>query len=199
MSTVYADFVNNLSGQRILNNRGQILQCNHSRTDTVTTFLYSYREYYNNEGQNFLPQLTLFNVENPNHLVLCQLQICGEMGNQGDCGFYILRNGGFINTMAGASGPNQLGGSNSGGYWSWNVGGFYDGDADSTTNTRLFTYWGPIGVTGDVTYSLRPTDTGTNDITFRLNRAVSSAGQNNYEVGVTCGVIYEISSDGSYL
>lgn len=198
MSTVYADYVNNLSGQRIVNNRGTILQCNFVRVDTITTFTFSYREQYENENSNFLPSLSLFNVENPNNIALIQWQICGEQGDQGDCGFYVLRNGSHINVTGGASGPNQMGGGTSGAYWSWNFGGFYDGNQGSTTNTKLFTYWGPIGITGDVTYSLRAVNTGGTTRTFYLNRSVLSAGQDLYENAVSCGVIYEISSDGTY-
>jgi len=198
MSTVSADYVNNLSGQTIIPFRGNILQCNYVRNDSITTFSYSYREWYGNDSQNIMPALVLENVESPHHWIMCQWQISGEAPAEGDLGWFILRNGAHINPMQGATGPNQLGGGNTGGYWSWNIGGFYDGNADSTLGTRVFTYFGPAQLTGRLEYTLQTTETGGSDRTFYLNRTVASAGQNNYENAVTCGVIYEISNDGSY-
>jgi len=183
----------NVSGQQIVPHSGNIIQCNYVRSDTLTTFIYSYREYYESTNQNFPIKLRLDNVSNPNNWVMCQWQMSGESNSQSNFGFYVLKNGSFIPRGAG-SGPGD-GNPGTGQYWMHHQGGGYDGDDSSTPHTMFFTYFGKIGQVGSVEYTLRFADGGGNDCTYYMNRTVSSAGANNYENGVSVGVIYELGGD----
>jgi hypothetical protein len=156
--------------------------------------VYSYREYYGATNMNWGVRLRLDNISSPNNWIMCQWQISGETSSHSDWGFYVLRNGSYIPRGAGGSGPGE-GNYGTGQYWMHHQGGGYDGEDGSTPMTMCFTYIGRAGLTGSVEYALRMNNSAGSDYTFYSNRTVGSAGQNNYENGVSLGIIYEISGD----
>ena len=189
MSTVQSQYVTNLSDQVIIPSQGNIIQVNYTRVDTLTTFVYDYRAYYENTNIHPL-SLTLNNVENPNHWVLCNWYLSGESSNSSNATFIVLRNGSPI-SFTGSSGVGNASGAT---YWNADQGTWYDGDDSTTPSSKKFNYIGRIGTTGDVSYQISFRDSGAGSATFYQNRSVAGAGQANYENAVTCGVIYEISS-----
>jgi len=190
MSTVYVDSVQNRSSQQILPPAGAIIQAKWGRWDTRVRFAQGSRTRVGNT--NSFMDLTLTDVR-PGSWVLGWWQVSGE--SNGDVGLYCTRNGSFIDFTAGQSGQQVLGTGGNDAYWKILTMMFYDGNQDSTGITDTFRYFGPIGLTGDVTYALHVSNTGGSDSQdFAWNRTWSSAGQNSYENGVSTAVLFEVSN-----
>lgn len=79
-------------------------------------------------------------------------------------------------------------------YWSGTWITNYDPDLSSTPNTHTFLYMDSPGVNVPLTYRIMIQSAGIGANTFYLNRAVGSAGQQNYEVAISQIIIQEIAA-----
>jgi hypothetical protein len=188
MSIVKSQYITNLNGQVIVPRQGNIIQVNYARTDARTSYVYNYGVVENNTNIHPLT-LTLNNVENANHWVLCNWYLTAEQ-NDSNCILTVLRNGSLI-SKTGSSGGGAGGGPS---YYVGDQGTWYDTDEASTPRSIKFSYIGKIGMIGNVSYQLSIKNSSATAATFFQNRSVVNAGQDAYEIGVSCGVIYEISS-----
>lgn len=122
-----------------------------------------------------------------NSLIICEWRIHGESGSH-DQGFRVARNGSVITSGAYAGINTNTGNNNH----SFIESSWYDSDDNSTPQICAFLYYDVPGSTSAVFYEpvVASTDGGTR--TFRQNRPLGSAGQNNHENGVSFGRITEI-------
>lgn len=193
MSTVRTKLIQDLSGNTILSNTGTILDIQYYRYDTRTAF---YAGYYASENISYDPQtnthplrLVLNNVSSPDNLILCEWMLTGEENYTSELGCKITRNGSFIPTDVGRSGTDSYSL-----WWQMFANWGFDGNNDSTPHCTRIMYLGRAGCTGRVEYGVWMAGGGAQqNALYYVNRTVSSTGQDAYEVGVTTGVIYEIS------
>ena len=103
-----------------------------------------------------------------------------------DCVFLLYRSVGGSDTLIGRN-------VNDTNYWSgtWIPG--YDADNSSTPRTNQMSYLDSPATTSAVTYKLMIQSAGSGAFTFYQNRAIGSAGQQNYEVGISQVFLQEIS------
>jgi hypothetical protein len=83
--------------------------------------------------------------------------------------------------------------ANDSNYWSGTWLPSYDVDSDSTPRTSNFFYMDAPSTTGATTYRLMIQSGGVGATSFFLNRAISSAGQANYEVAISQIILQEIA------
>lgn len=193
MSQVSTRFITDLSNNVILSNTGTVLDVQYYRYDARTTFNYGYPA---SENISFTPQtnthplrLVLNNVSSPDNIVICEWMLSGEENSTSNLGCKITRNGSFIAADVGRSGTDSYSL-----WWQMFANWGFDGDNASTPHSVRILYMGRVGAIGRVEYGLWLADgaAATNN-TYFVNRTVASTGQDSYEVGVTTGVIYEIS------
>jgi hypothetical protein len=103
--------------------------------------------------------------------------------------FVIHRNGALI-TTSGFQGFNQFGGN---ARWSGVAAGMYDNNSDSTMANYFLQYAIPAVSITSQTFAPAVRSASATNYTFFLNRCVGSAGQDNYEVAVSSGVIWEVA------
>lgn len=103
-----------------------------------------------------------------------------------DTVFRLYRSVGGVDTMIGTN-------VNDSNYWSgiWYPG--YDADNSSTPVTNTFMYLDSPSTTSAITYKLMIQSGGIGASTFYLNRSISSAGQQNYEVAISQVFLQEIA------
>lgn len=103
--------------------------------------------------------------------------------------FLVHKNGSLI-TDAGEQGYNNDAGNNR---WSGITNQIYDQNQDSTPNIITIIYSQIAGSTTARTYAPAVRGSGATAHTYYQNRTISSAGQNNYENGVSFGILYEVT------
>jgi len=117
-------------------------------------------------------------------LIYCQWFIQGE-GTDHDIGFRVRVNGAEPSDGYNTDAGNQR--------WSFITSAQYDGNDNSTPKLETVNYFHEPGSTNLVTYSPSVSSSSSNNRTLRLNRSDGNAGSDNYEVGVSWGVVYEIA------
>ena len=129
---------------------------------------------------SFIPSLdTIITPKFANSLILIQMCLTYEVHH--DTVFRLHRGATAIGINA-----------NDSNYWSgtWLPG--YDADNSSTARTNHFFYMDQPSTTNATTYRLMIQSGGIGATTFYLNRPISSAGQQNYEVGISQVILQEI-------
>ena len=193
MSQVRTRFITDLSGNTILSNSGTVLDVQYYRYDARPAF---YAGYYQSENISFDSatnvhplKLRLNNVSNPENIVICEWMLSGEENYTSELGVKVVRNGSFVASDFGRSGTDSYSL-----WWQMFANFGFDGNNDSTPHSVRILYMGKAGTTGLVEYGLWFAAGGSNqNVLYYVNRTVASGGQDSYEVGVTTGVIYEIS------
>lgn len=122
-----------------------------------------------------------------NSLLIMQWMINGEFHH--DNVFLVHKNGSLI-TTAGETGYNSAVGNSR---WSGFMPSSYDPDQNSTSYNSFMQYFCNAGSTAEATFAPAVRSGGTGNFTFYLNRTQGSAGQDDYEVSVSTGVIWEIA------
>jgi hypothetical protein len=193
MSTIIVGNVAPISGSTaisvpsntVIRPGGSVIQVQTVRSDTITTFSAP------NSGQG--TTITNLNLtiapKTANNLLLFRWQVCGE--SPWNVNFLIHRDGSLI-TDAGYQGYNNVIGNvnlQSGYVTSW-----YDNNNDSTGTTYFIQYAIRPTNTNSRTYApaVRSSENGATH-TFYLNRTVASTGSNNYENGVSSGIVMELT------
>lgn len=162
---------------------GNVIQTQYVRVDTRPTYYCYNNASANNQMYTAVRALNLpFRPMYANSMVLVKFVINGEMTH--DTVWSIMKDEQMITRAQGEAFPNR-----------WNGMAFqnYDRD-DSSTPSQTSIMWMDIpGTTDMVTYSPGFRRSNGNDVTFYLNRCVSSSGQDSYEATVSFGVAMEIA------
>lgn len=123
-------------------------------------------------------------------ILLVTWMVNGEFSGAAWDNVFVIHKGGALITTAGYEGYNSIGGNNR---WSGFVAGTYDTDAASTPENYRIQYWIPAGATTSQTFAPAVRSSSGTAYTFYLNRTVSSAGADAYEVLISTGMIQEIA------
>ena len=193
MSQVRTLYVTDLSNNVIVPNTGSILDIQYARYDTRTTMYYGYAgsetESIGTQSNVHPMTLALNNVSSPDNYVICEWMFSGEENSTSDFGCRILRNGSFITNEFGTGSA-----TNYSLHWQLFANWGFDGNNSSTPHSVRILYVGRAAAIGRVEYQVwfGSGGAGVNNI-YYINRTVSSSGADSNEVGVTTGVIYELS------
>lgn len=124
--------------------------------------------------------------KNANSMLVITWMISGECNNNVN---FLIHRGGALITDSGYEGfNNQIGNiSIQAGYTT----ATYDGDDGSTPSTYCIRYQIPAGNTSSRTYA-PAVRSSAGGLTFYLNRAQNSLGQDSHENGISNGIIMEI-------
>ena len=122
-----------------------------------------------------------------NSLLMMQWMINGEFHH--DNVFLIHKDNALI-TTSGETGYNSVTGNSR---WSGFMQSTYDTDQASTPQNRFMQYFATAGSVSSMTFAPAVRSAGGTAYTFYLNRAQNSAGQDDYEVSVSTGTIWEIA------
>jgi len=167
----------------ILRSTGNIVQVVRVRYDGRPTF--SGPTTGNGTTINTL-NLTVTPKRSQNRLIM-RWNMFGEMNH--DAVFLVHKDGAII-TDGGEQGYNNDAGNNR---WSGFTPQIYDQNDDSTPNVITMIYSQIAGSTTARTYAPAVRSSNTGGRTYYQNRTVASAGQNNYENGVSFGILYEVT------
>ncbi len=183
MSILVTDKIVNDKGVDILRSTGNIVQVVRVRYDGRVTW--SSNPTGNGTTINTL-NLTVTPRRSQNRLIM-RWSMFGEMHH--DNVFLVHRDGALI-TALGEEGYNNTIGNNR---WSGITNQTYDQNTDSTPNVITIIYSQIAGSTAQRTYAPAVRSSSTGTYTYFQNRTNSSLGQNNYENGVSFGVLYEVT------
>ena len=149
-----------------------------------------------NNGTRIPDLILTIKPKRTTNIILCEWSLFGEIQN--DTCFIIQKRVNFgtwtVPTNAGEEGYNSSVGSAV--QWSSFYSGFYDTDDNSTPNKHPLLYSVIAGSTVSRNYGIAfssSNTTSTTDRTFRLNRSYGRLGENQYENGISTGVIYEVA------
>ena len=161
---------------------GMVIGTQYKRVDNKSTYSFA------KAGQTgtFITDLnTSITPQFSTSKILVQMNLTFEVHH--DTVFRLFRNVGGVDTEIGRN-------TNDANYWSgiWLPG--YDADNSSTPTTNHYMYYDSPGTTQPVTYKLMIQSAGVSASTFYLNRSISSAGQDCYEVAISQVVLQEIYS-----
>lgn len=184
MSTLVTNEIfNQQTGSPILKSSGNIVQMVRVRYDARPTWS------SNNSGNGTTItslNLTVTPKRAANRLIM-RWNLYGEINHNNV--FLVHRDGSLI-TTGGEEGYNNNVGNNR---WSGITNQTYDQNDSSTGNMITIIYSQIAGSTSARTYApaIRSSDSGNN--TYYQNRTYGSSGQDNYEAGVSFGVLYEVT------
>lgn len=122
-----------------------------------------------------------------NSLLIIQWMINGEMHYNN---VFLIHRDGTLVTTAGETGYNSAAGNSR---WSGFSPSTYDTDVNSTPQNMFIQYFSTAGSTSSMTFAPAVRGSGGTAHTFYLNRTVGSAGQDDHEVSVSTGIIWEIA------
>lgn len=183
MGTLITNKIVNDNNVDILRSTGNIVQVVRVRYDGRPTW--SSSNTGNGNTINTL-NLTVTPKRAQNRLIM-RWNMFGEMHH--DNVFLVHKNGALI-TDAGEQGYNNDAGNSR---WSGFTPQIYDQNDDSTPNVITIIYSQIAGSTTARTYAPAVRSSSGGNYTYYQNRTVASAGQNNYENGVSFGVLYEVT------
>jgi len=181
VDTVYSSTTN----APILKASGNVVQVARVRSNSRTTVA------ANNVGTGTtITQLNLtLTPRSSTNRIICQWHIMGE-ASYNNC-LLIHRDGSLI-TTAGEEGYNNVSGNVR---WSGFTPTVYDtvDNNDSTAHHYSIQYSQIAGTVGITTWAPAVKSSAATNHTFYLNRCYGSTGANDYETGVSFGVIYEVT------
>jgi hypothetical protein len=157
---------------------GMVIQTVYKQVDTVTTIATS-ANLETSVTDMFLDITPKYNDSK----ILVMMDVTSEPGNQ-NIVFRLTRNGTAIGNNSTVPLQGWVG-------WKSNV---YDGNDDSTPQSRLMSYMDSPATTSTLTYQLRFINHGA-ALTFYLNRSVAGAavGQSGYEIATSSVMLQEIA------
>ena len=168
-----------------INSPGMIIQTAVVRTDARTT----YSSAASGNGTTITDLNLTITPKFSTSLLVMQWMINCEIPAGWDNVFLIHKDGALI-TTAGYEGYNSQGGNNR---WSGVMVGNYDNNNDSTMGNHFLQYAIPASSTVSQTFAPAIRSASATAYTLYLNRTVGSTGQDNYEVTVSSGVIWEVA------
>jgi hypothetical protein len=192
MSRVSLTGLSNTSGGAValapgvsLHSPGMVVQTVYARTNART----SYSSPNSGNGVTVTDLNLTITPKFATSLLIMQWMINAEWNVAWDNVFVIHRNGVLI-TTAPFQGYNQFGGN---ARWSGVAAGMYDNNSDSTMANYFLQYAIPAVSITQQTFAPAVRSASATNYTFFLNRCVGSTGQDNYEVAVSSGVIWEVA------
>ena len=162
---------------------GTILQTVYARTDVQTT----YASPVSGNGTTISALNITIVPKRADSLLLCTWMINGEIGENN---VFLVHKDDVLITTAGYEAYNPVAGNQR---WSGLMSAFYDNDQSSTPSNWYLQYAVPAGSTASAVYAPAIRSSGAAAQTFFLNRTVSSAGTDSYEIMVSTGMIQEIA------
>jgi hypothetical protein len=181
MSTLKTNQIQTIAGKPILNSTGSIIQTVYGRSDAFTT----YSAAASGDGTTVSALSASITPTSATNRIICNWMISGECNH--NVVWVIHRNGALI-TTAGEEGRNSV----SNNRWVGFAPTPYDVDNASTPFCFSIQYSQIAGTTSTITYSPAIRGSGATAYTFYLNRPVGSAGADDYEIGVSTFVLYEV-------
>ena len=183
MSTLITDKIINTDNVDILRSTGNIVQIARVRYDVRTTW-----SAPNSGNGTTITSLNLtITPKRASNRLIIRWNLYGEIQN--DVVFLVHRAGALL-TTAGEEGYNNNAGNSR---WSGFTPQIYDQNNDSTANVITILYSQIAGSTASRTYAPAVRSADGSNYTYYQNRTISSAGQNNYEAGVSFGIVYEVT------
>ena len=165
---------------------GMIVQTVFARTDARTT----YAAAISGNGTTVTDLNLTITPKFASSLLLMTWMINCEFTTAAwQCVWLIHRDGALI-TEAGYQGYNNQAGNSR---WSGFVGGQYDNNASTTPENYGIQYFIPAGAAVSQTFAPAVRSATGTAHTLYLNRTVSGAGQDDYEVMISTGTIMEIA------
>jgi|LakMenE18May11ns_1017448.scaffolds.fasta_scaffold9923294_5 hypothetical protein len=162
---------------------GSVVQVQKVRTEARTT----YSSATSGNGTTVTDLNLTITPKFSNSLLMMQWMINGEFHHDN---VFLIHKGGSLITTSGETGYNSIAGNSR---WSGFMQSTYDTDQNSTPQNRFMQYFCNSGSTAEATFAPAVRSAGGTAYTFYLNRAQGSAGQDDYEVSVSTGVIWEIA------
>jgi hypothetical protein len=186
MSNLYTNnIISNQTATPILQQTGNIVQCNRVRYDSRT----NWSSNPSGNGTEITGLRLSISPRHAGNLLLCQWVLSGEIHH--DNVFLVFRDGNLI-TTGGEQGYNSEVGNNR---WSGFISSTYDSanDNSSTPHHWYIQYFCNADSTSSRFYSPAVRSSGGGSYTLSLNRTNGSTGQDGHEMTVSTGVIYEIT------
>jgi hypothetical protein len=162
---------------------GTVLQVKTVRTEARTT----YSSATSGNGTTVTDLNLTITPKFSNSLLMMQWMINGEFHYNN---VFLIHRGGSLVTTAGETGYNSTAGNSR---WSGFAPVLYDTDVSSTPSSSFIQYFATAQNTSSTTFAPAVRSAGGTAYTFLLNRAVNSTGQDDYEVSVSTGIIWEIA------
>lgn len=165
-------------GSNVLMTEGQIVQTQYVRTDVRTTY-----SAPNTGNGTEITQLRVFiTPRSATSWLWIRYVVHYEMHH--DTVFLVQENGGLIgyNTERGNIRHSGI------------LTPLYDNDYNSTPQNSTINWFVKAAYTGQRYYSLAVRSSSGGNYTFALNRSLGSTGQNDYETGISYGIVREIYS-----
>lgn len=190
MSFLYADNIRDTSGNMIIPPYGSVINTSTMRYDGRPGYYARGWIAPSNQSTLFALRLTANNVQHPNNILVASWQLSIETDN--NTTFKVLKNGSWQD--------NRLGTSNSSApsdewYWKGLVCAYHDGDNGSTPSNYQLLYICRAGSVGSVNLDIVAQAADDGGRTVYINRTYGSGGQDDYEVGVCTGVVFEIAHE----
>lgn len=165
---------------------GTIVQTIYSRSDART----AYSSGPSGNGTAVTDLNLTITPKFQSSILLMTWMINGEFSGAAWDNVFLIHKDGSLITLPGYEGYNNQGGNNR---WSGVLGGTYDNNSDSTMENYKLQYFIPAMTATSQTFAPAVRSASGASYTFYLNRTVSSAGQDNFEVAISTGVIQEIA------
>lgn len=190
MSFVYADRITDRSGNITVPQYGSVINTSTMRYDGRPGYWSRGWIQYDNNGTIFALRLTAQNVKHPNNILVASWQITAETDN--NVMFRVLKNGSWEDNTLGTSASMA---PSDEWYWKGLLCAYHDGDNDSTPANYRLLYLGRAGTTGNINLDIVMMSSSESNINLYINRPWNSGGQNDREIGVSTGVVFEISHE----
>ncbi len=165
---------------------GMIVQTVYVRTDARTT----YASAISGNGTTVTDLNITITPKFASSLLLITWMINGEFGTAAWDNVWLIHKDSALITTPGYTGYNSQGGNSR---WSGFVGGQYDNNASTTPENYRIQYFIPAFDTASQTFAPAVRSASGTAHTLYLNRSVSGAGQDDYEVTISTGIIQEIA------
>lgn len=166
-----------------INEPGRVLQTQWVRATTQTT----YAAPGSGNGTTISALSISIAPRSASSLLICSWMINYEVDY--NTVFLVHKDGALI-TTSGYQGYNNVSGNVQ---YSGVIAAMYDADMASTPSNSYIQYAVPSGSTTAASYAPAIRSSNSTGYTFYLNRAINSAGADNYEISVSTGVIMEIA------
>ena len=165
---------------------GMIVQTVYARTDARTT----YASANSGNGTTVTDLNLTITPKFQSSLLLMTWMINCEFGTAAWDNVWLIHKGGALITTTGYTGYNSQAGNLR---WSGFVGGQYDNNAASTVENYRIQYFIPALTATSQTFAPAVRSASGTAHTLYLNRTVSSAGADDFEVTISTGIIQEIA------
>lgn len=190
MSFVYADRITDTSGNITVPSWGTIINTSTMRYDGRPGYYARGWIGPSNSNTLFALRLTASNVRHPNNILLASWQLSIESNN--DVLFKVLKDGSFNDNSFGVSNPFS---PSDEWYWKGLLCSYHDGNDSSTPSNYQLLWMGRAGATGNINLDIAAQSSSEGGTTVYINRTFGSSGQDDHEICVCTGVVFEISHE----